>query len=238
MVERSIPRRLDMRPLSPHPTTSLSHGPAASCLHIERIDGRTSVLAVAGSGGLERLPPITRALRELAERDARVLVDLCDCRDPDVSLLSAVRSQRHLSGGGATVVLVGDVAGAYGTRAEALEALEAESDPRWRIVSERVDAASGRISVWGEWDISNVSQLEAALQSAVERGRLEVAMELHDGAFVDVLCLRVLMEAGQRLAGLGGRLMLVSEDGSPERLLRLADQVGAALHDGSHLHAR
>lgn len=90
-------------------------------------------------------------------------------------------------------------------------------------VTERKDGgATLRLS--GELDLSTIEQLERAVASSVD-GRPElVVLDLRKLVFLDSTGLRLMLQLHSRLAGVGGRLVLVE---GPRRVHRVFELTGA-----------
>jgi anti-sigma B factor antagonist len=102
------------------------------------------------------------------------------------------------------------------------------------------------VTLTGEVDLHTAPALERALEGVVGLGGTSVALDLADVSFVDSTTLGVLLHYDERLRGLGGELVIVTEDRRVLRTFeltgldrvfaierRLADALGALLPSSS-----
>jgi anti-sigma B factor antagonist len=79
------------------------------------------------------------------------------------------------------------------------------------------------VTLSGEVDLHTAPALERALDGVVGLGGTSVALDLADVSFVDSTTLGILLRYHERLDGLGGRLVIVTED---RRVLRTLEVTG------------
>jgi anti-anti-sigma factor len=79
----------------------------------------------------------------------------------------------------------------------------------------------------GEWCISSLEVLQAPLDGLLQGGVTALVLDLGRATFMDVATLHLLLDARDRLAARGGRLVLVGVHGVVWRLLEAADQTRA-----------
>jgi anti-sigma B factor antagonist len=102
------------------------------------------------------------------------------------------------------------------------------------------------VTLTGEVDLHTAPALERALEGVVGLGGTSVALDLADVSFIDSTTLGVLLHYDERLRGLGGELVIVTEDRRVLRTFeltgldrvfaierRLADALGALLPSSS-----
>ena len=79
------------------------------------------------------------------------------------------------------------------------------------------------VDVAGEVDLTNVHQLEAALNDAARVDVGAVVVSLEGTTYIDSQGVRALFAAGERLETMRQRLLLVARSGStPHRILQIA----------------
>jgi anti-anti-sigma factor len=74
----------------------------------------------------------------------------------------------------------------------------------------------------GEVDLATVGKLEEALETHVQSGDVNVAVDLTRVTFMDSTGLRTLLAANQNLTELGHRLALIVSGGPVDRLLDIS----------------
>lgn len=90
------------------------------------------------------------------------------------------------------------------------------------LLSTEEDADDGSavvIGLEGELDPHTSPQLEDAISTAIERGRIHVALDLTHLRFLDSSGLRVVIGSHTRLADAGGQLVLRNPNEMASRLL-------------------
>lgn len=98
-----------------------------------------------------------------------------------------------------------------------------------RIVVEREhDARVCVLRVHGEIDSSTAPDLEAALQSAVNRGCINLVIDLAHVSYVDSSALGLIVWLNRILEPLRGRLVLAGASRNVSRILEVSGLVGAA----------
>lgn len=91
-------------------------------------------------------------------------------------------------------------------------------------VSKRSDAAGcHRVSIEGEVDLATVSQLEAPVTAAIDRGSLPIIVDLSRCSFIDSSVIRALVRAALRLEPNGDapHQLAIAAVGQPLDVLRL-----------------
>lgn len=89
--------------------------------------------------------------------------------------------------------------------------------PKYRIDVDS-DGPARHVTASGEIDLASATEFEEALTAEPERA---VIADLTDVGFIDSTGLRSLLSAQESIAGSGGRLLLVFDDGPVERILKL-----------------
>jgi anti-sigma B factor antagonist len=79
------------------------------------------------------------------------------------------------------------------------------------------------VTVTGEVDMYTAPKLEEALTGVIGLGGTSVVLDLADVSFIDSTVLSILLRYQERIAGLGGQLVIVTDD---RRLLRTFEITG------------
>ena len=90
------------------------------------------------------------------------------------------------------------------------------------LYEENLDRDSYVLSLYGDVDISNVGELEAALSGAIKAPG-PVVLDLTHLHFIDVAGMRVLERQATQLSEAGDRLVLSSPPAFIERLLEVLE---------------
>jgi anti-sigma B factor antagonist len=95
-------------------------------------------------------------------------------------------------------------------------------EPSVRVELNQVAPHLWLVSVHGDYDLSNSSEIEAAISTAFEAGS-RVVVDLTDASFIDSSVLGCLLSAKQR-AGMQHDLSIVAAPGSmPRRILEVTN---------------
>ena len=97
----------------------------------------------------------------------------------------------------------------------------------FRIEDGAVDAETYGVAPHGELDVATVPELKAALDRAIESGKLCVVLDLGEVWFLDASILRVLLRTHWRLEDRGGSFVTVCSDPLVARVFEITGLVDA-----------
>jgi len=100
----------------------------------------------------------------------------------------------------------------------------ADPQPALRVTRDQVGRRTV-LSVTGEVDMASVSELRAAVDSALADGTAELWIDLSRTGFMDSGGLHVLLDARRRLRDLNRRLAVICPGGAVRRLFEVAGVV-------------
>jgi anti-sigma B factor antagonist len=100
----------------------------------------------------------------------------------------------------------------------------ADPQPALRVTRDQVGRRTV-LSVTGEVDMASVSELRAAVDSALADGTAELWIDLSRTGFMDSGGLHVLLDARRRLLDLNRRLAVICPGGAVRRLFEVAGVV-------------
>jgi anti-anti-sigma factor len=207
-------------------------------------DGRPVLLVAPPDCGFEAIPALAQQLSRLvASGFTDIVMDGRGVETVDEALSGLlVRTQRRLAERGGTLAVVADadmpiarsasgagwddVVGVFPTVESAVAGCHPEppveaSECGWLGV--QTSAARTLVTLVGEWDLSNVERLAAALEGVDERpGRILV--DLGRATFIDVSVVTCLLRAQVACMARGTRLEVVGAQGEPLRAIRICGQ--------------
>lgn len=97
------------------------------------------------------------------------------------------------------------------------------------VVEHESDARVCVVRIEGEIDSSTAPDLEAALESAVNRGCINLVLDLAHVAYVDSSALGLIVWLNRMLGPKGGRLVLAGATRNVSRILEVSGLIGAAV---------
>lgn len=99
--------------------------------------------------------------------------------------------------------------------------LEEEAHGLDVVIRSSDDGGATLVELVGEFDLYTGPRFERVVLAALGRGATDIVVDLSDVTFIDSTTIGILMRTRNRLAALGGRLLLVCRDQNILRLLKV-----------------
>jgi anti-sigma B factor antagonist len=96
-----------------------------------------------------------------------------------------------------------------------------DAAPQWDIDLVDLTTAAWSVTVRGELDASTAPRLASALDEIIDDGGRLLSVQLKETTFLDSSGLRVLVNAANKVADLGGQLFVEGASGAVQRVLEV-----------------